>query len=53
MKKERFSREQLSKSRTFGYGGDLVRAVLVDRLYTKAEAEKELQAYLRGERKEN
>ena len=53
MKKEPFSREQLSKSRTFGYGRDLVLAVLEDRLYTKAEAEKELQRYLRGKRKEN
>ena len=44
------SREQLSKSKTFGYGKDLVLAVLEDRDYTKDEAEKEIQAYLTGER---
>lgn len=52
-KKQTFSREQLSKSKTFGYDGDLVRAVLEDRAYTKEEAEKEIQTYLTGERKEN
>lgn len=52
-KKATFSREQLSKSKTFGYSSDLVKAVLEDRDYTKAEAEKEIQAYLMGERKEN
>lgn len=46
-KKATFSREQLSKSKTFGYGKDLV---LADRDYTKDEAEKEIQAYLTGER---
>ena len=30
-KKATFSREQLSKSKTFGYGKDLVLAVLEDR----------------------
>ena len=44
-KKATFSREQLSKSKTFGYGKDLVLAVLEDRDYTKDEAEKEIQAY--------
>ena len=39
-KKATFSREQLSKSKTFGYGKDLVLAVLEDRDYTKDEAEK-------------
>lgn len=53
MRKETFSREQLSRSKTFGHGRDVVLAVLEDRLYTKAEAEKKLQTYLRGERKEN
>ena len=53
MKKKTFSREQLSKSKTFGYGEDLVKAVLEDRAYTKAEAEKEIQAYLNQERKGN
>ena len=52
-KKTTFSREQLSKSVTFGYGADLVLAVLEDRDYTKAEAEKAIQAYLTGERKGN
>lgn len=52
-KKQIFSREQLSKSKTFGYNSDLVKAVLEDREYTKAEAEKEIQTYLTGERKEN
>lgn len=52
-KKEGFSREQLSKSKTFGYGADLVLAVLEDRLYTKEEAEKEMKAYLAEERKGN
>ena len=45
-KKATFSREQLSKSKTFGYGKDLVLAVLEDRDYTKDEAEKEIQTYL-------
>ena len=49
-KKATFSREQLSKSKTFGYEKDLVLAVLEDRDYTKDEAEKEIQAYLTGER---
>lgn len=54
MKKEaEFSREQLMKSKTFGYGSDLIGAVLEDRLYTKKAAEKEIQAYLTEERKEN
>jgi len=53
MKKNKFSREQLSKSKTFGYGADLVKAVLEDRVYTKDEAEKAIQAYLTGERKGN
>ena len=52
-KKATFSREQLSKSKTFGYNTDLVKAVLEERDYTKEEAEKEIQAYLTGERKEN
>ena len=52
-KKKTFSREQLSKSRTFGYSEDLVKAVLEDRNYTKEEAEKEMQAYLTEERKGN
>lgn len=52
-KKVTFSREQLSKSRTFGYGTDLVKAVLEDRDYTKEEAEKEMQKYLTEERKGN
>lgn len=50
---KKYSREQLSKSKTFGYNADLVKAVLEDRAYTKAEAEKEIQAYLTGERKGN
>ena len=49
-KKATFSREQLSKSKAVGYGEELVRAVLEDRDYTKDEAEKEIQAYLTGER---
>nr|WP_294681379.1 hypothetical protein [uncultured Anaerotignum sp.] len=52
-KKGVFSREQLSKSKTFGYGADLVLAVLEERLYTKEEAEKEMKAYLTGERRGN
>lgn len=52
-KKATFSREQLSKSKTFGYNADLVKAVLEERNYTKDEAEKEIKAYLTGERKEN
>ena len=48
---EKFSREQLSKSKTFGYHSDLVLAVLEDRDYTKDEAKKEIQAYLTGERR--
>ena len=53
MKKNTFSREQLSKSKTFGYGADLVKAVLEDREYTKEEAEKAIQVYLTGERRGN
>lgn len=53
MKKNTFSREQLSKSKTFGYGADLVKAVLEDREYTKDEAEKAIQTYLTEERKGN
>ena len=53
MKKNKFSREQLSKSKTFGYGADLVLAVLEDRGYTKEEAEKAIQAYLKEERRGN
>lgn len=52
-KKTTFSRERLSKSKTFGYSSDLVKAVLEERDYTKAEAEKAIEAYLTGERKEN
>ena len=52
-KKMIFSREQLSKSATFGYHADLVRAVLEDRAYTKDEARKAIEAYLTGERKGN
>ena len=47
---KKFSREQLSKSRTFGYSRDLVKAVLEDREYTKEDAEKEIQAYLKERR---
>ena len=50
---KKFSREKLSKSKTFGYSPDLVRAVLEDREYTKNEAEKEIQAYLTEERRGN
>lgn len=53
MEKQTFSREQLSKSKTFGSGRDLVLAVLEEREYTKDEAEQELQAYLTGERRGN
>ena len=53
MEKNKFSREQLSKSRTFGYGEDLVKAVLEDKAYTKEEAEKAIQVYLTGERRGN
>lgn len=53
MERNKFSREQLSKSRTFGYGEDLVKAVLEDEAYTKEEAEKAIQAYLTGERRGN
>lgn len=49
----KFSREQLSKSRTFGYPPDLVLAVLEDGVYTKDEAEKEIQTYLTGVRRGN
>ena len=52
-KKATFSREQLSKSKTFGYGEDLVKAVLEERTYTKEEAEKAIQVYLTGERRGN
>ena len=52
-KKATFSREQLSKSKTFGYGDDLVKAVLEDRRYTKEEAKKEIETFLTGERKGN
>lgn len=52
-KKAAFSREQLSRSKTFGYGADLIRAVLEEGTYTKEEAEKKIQAYLTGERKEH
>jgi len=52
-KKTTFSREQLSKSVTFGYHADLVRAVLEDREYTKEEAGKAIEAYLTEERKGN
>ena len=52
-KKTRFSREQLSNSRTFGYGRDLVMAVLEEKEYTKEEAEKIIQAYLKEERRGN
>ncbi len=51
-KKLTFSRKQLMESKTFGYSADLVMAVLEDRKYTKEEAEKELQTYLTGVRKE-
>ena len=53
MKKNKFSREQLSKSKTFGYGADLVKAVLEDRDYTKDEAKKAIEAYLTEERRGN
>ena len=52
-KKATFSREQLCKSKTFGYGADLVIAVLEERAYTKDEAKKATEAYLTGERKGN
>ncbi len=52
-KKATFSRRQLMESKTFGYGADLVKAVLEDRPYTKEEAEKVIKAYLTGERKEH
>ena len=52
MKKNTFSREQLSKSKTFGYGADLVLAVLEDREYTKDAAKKAIEVYL-TERKGN
>lgn len=52
-KKTTFSREQLSKSKTFGYGADLVMAVLEDRKYTKDEAKKKMEAFLTEERKGN
>ena len=52
-KKATFSRDQLSKSKTFGYGKDLVLAVLEDREYTKDEAKKAILAYLTEERRGN
>ncbi len=52
-KKQTFSRMQLSKSETFGYGKDLVLAVLEDREYTKEEAEKAIRKYLTEERRGN
>ncbi len=52
-KKATFSREQLSKSRTFGYSSDLVKAVLEEREYTKDEAKKAIEAYLTEERRGN
>lgn len=52
-KKATFSREQLCKSKTFGYGADLVIAVLEERAYTKDEAKKAIEAYLTRERKGN
>ena len=51
--KKKFSRDQLSKSKTFGYSADLVLAVLEEKAYTKEEAKKAIQAYLTGERKGN
>ena len=53
MKKNKFSRGQLSKSKTFGYHSDLVLAVLEDRDYTKDEAKKAIEAYLTEERRGN
>ena len=53
MKKTKFSREQLSKSKTFGYGRNLVLAVLEDREYTKDEAKKAIETYLTEKREEN
>ena len=53
MKKTKFSREQLSKSKTFRYGRDLVLAVLGDREYTKDEAKKAIETYLTEKREEN
>lgn len=53
MKKQTFSREQLSKSKTFGYGRDLVLAVLEEKAYTKDEAEQAMQAYLKAEKRGN
>lgn len=41
------------RSKTFGYSPDLIGAVLEDGRYTKAEAEKKIQAYLTEKRKEN
>lgn len=52
-KKMTFSREQLSKSKTFGYSADLVEAVLEDGVYTKEEAKRKIQAYLTGKRRGN
>lgn len=52
-KKQTFSRERLSKSKTFGYERDLVLAVLEEREYTKDEAKKAMEAYLTGERRGN
>lgn len=52
-KETTFSRKQLMESKTFGYGADLVAAVLEERPYSKEEAEQAIQAYLTGERKEH
>lgn len=53
MEKAAFDRGRLARSKTFGYGADLVRAVLEDRKYTKAEAERAIRKYLKEEREEN
>lgn len=53
MEKAVFDRERLAQSKTFGYGADLIRAVLEDRKYTKAEAEAAILNYLQEEREEN
>lgn len=47
----KFSREQLSRSKTFGYDRDLVLAVLEEGSYTKAEAEAAIRRYLTGKRR--
>ncbi len=53
MKKTKFEKAQLLGSKTLGYSRDLLEAVLEDgKNYTKEEAAKAAEAYLKGKVKE-